>query len=417
MGEYQNLLNPKDSTAGGNTIDFDLKGKELKAAIYANFESLGLDGAVFTAGKSGKVPYGRLKKYYRNQDLMNGGGNANQPGSDETPSNKVENLQFYYHPDHLGSSSYITDVSGEVYQHMEYFPFGETFIEERTDAEYTAYLYNGKELDAETGLYYYGARYYDPRISMWYGVDPLTGKYPNHSPFEYTFNNSLNVIDPDGKEGIVLSGQPGNHGNKLHFLINGLNRAQAAQKRTKRKGEEVTWIIYDDKSKDAGHDSKMLKNYTAKAEKLGINVIVVEDSDDIISYINNKSGDDSRQKDKITSFYYVGHATPGDLEVGYAGSGDYIEPGDDFESDAFESGAWINVVGGCRTAVDGDIPFEKSVVDQFTKLVDNKSKVHGSSTRVDYPGGPRTDMQLLNYTKKDGTKISGEIIIKNGVNE
>jgi hypothetical protein len=72
-----------------------------------------LDGAVFTAGKSGKVPYGKLKKYYRNQDLVNaGGGNTNQPDYDEEPGNKVENLQFYYHPDHLGSSSYITDVSG-----------------------------------------------------------------------------------------------------------------------------------------------------------------------------------------------------------------------------------------------------------------------------------------------------------------
>ncbi len=198
MGEYQYLLNPKDSTAGGNTIDFDLKGKELKAAIYANFESLGLDGAVFTAGKSGKVPYGRLKKYYRNQDLVNGGGNANQPGSDETPSNKAENLQFYYHPDHLGSSSYITDVSGEVYQHMEYFPFGETFIEERTDAEYTAYLYNGKELDEETGLYYYGARYYDPRISIFYGVDPLAEKYSFQSPFAYAANNPIGLIDFNG---------------------------------------------------------------------------------------------------------------------------------------------------------------------------------------------------------------------------
>ncbi len=206
MGEYQYLLNPKDTVAGGGTIDFDLKGKELKDAIYANFENLGLDGAVFTAGKSGKVPYGKLKKYYRNQDLVNAGGNTNQPDYDEEPSNKVENLQFYYHPDHLGSSSYITDVSGEVYQHMEYLPFGETFIEERTDAEYTSYLYNGKELDEETGLYYYGARYYDPRISMWYGVDPLTEKYPGISSFAYVANNPIKLIDPNGME-IIEGGE------------------------------------------------------------------------------------------------------------------------------------------------------------------------------------------------------------------
>ncbi len=77
---------------------------------------------------------------------------------------------------------------------------GETFIEERTDAEYTSYLYNGKELDAETGLYYYGARYYDPQISMWYGVDPLAEKFIESSPFGYVRNNPIIKIDPDGRD-------------------------------------------------------------------------------------------------------------------------------------------------------------------------------------------------------------------------
>ena len=117
---------------------------------------------------------------------------------DNKISSTLEELQFYYHPDHLGSSSYITDISGEVYQHMEYFPFGETFIEERTDAEYTTYLFNGKELDEETGLYYYGARYYDQKISIWYGVDPLAEKYYSISPYAYCGNNPIRFIDPNG---------------------------------------------------------------------------------------------------------------------------------------------------------------------------------------------------------------------------
>lgn len=81
---------------------------------------------------------------------------------------------------------------------MEYFPFGETFIEERTDAVYTSYLFNGKELDEETGLYYYGARYYDPRISMWYGVDPLADVAPGWSPYRAFYNNPNRYIDPTG---------------------------------------------------------------------------------------------------------------------------------------------------------------------------------------------------------------------------
>ena len=44
-----------------------------------------------------------------------------------------EKMQFYYHPDHLGSSSYITNLNGEVVQHIEYVPYGEVFVEERNN--------------------------------------------------------------------------------------------------------------------------------------------------------------------------------------------------------------------------------------------------------------------------------------------
>ncbi len=87
-------------------------------------------------------------------------------------------------------------------QHIEYVPFGEVFIEERNNTWNTPYLFNGKELDEETGLYYYGARYYNPRISLWYGVDPLAEKYPNISPYAYCANNPVKYVDPDGRDGI-----------------------------------------------------------------------------------------------------------------------------------------------------------------------------------------------------------------------
>ena len=86
-------------------------------------------------------------------------------------SDTYEKMQFYYHPDHLGSSSYITNLDGEVVQHIEYVPFGEVFVEERNNTWNTPYLFNAKEFDEETGLYYYGARYYEPRVSLWMNVD------------------------------------------------------------------------------------------------------------------------------------------------------------------------------------------------------------------------------------------------------
>ena len=80
---------------------------------------------------------------------------------------------YFYHPDHLGSSSLMTDGMGALSQHIQYVPFGEVFVEERTNSWSTPYKFNGKELDEETGLYYYHARYYDPRLSVWLSVDPL----------------------------------------------------------------------------------------------------------------------------------------------------------------------------------------------------------------------------------------------------
>jgi len=64
------------------------------------------------------------------------------------------------------------------------------------------FKFNGKELDEETGLYYYGARYYDPKISIWLSVDPLAEKYPNETPYMYCGNNPIVFIDPDGQDRI-----------------------------------------------------------------------------------------------------------------------------------------------------------------------------------------------------------------------
>ena len=74
---------------------------------------------------------------------------------DPSEKDDPELYQYYYHSDHLGSSSLITNLDGETVQHIEYVPFGEVFIEERNNRWNTPYLFNAKELDEETGLYYY----------------------------------------------------------------------------------------------------------------------------------------------------------------------------------------------------------------------------------------------------------------------
>jgi RHS repeat-associated protein len=87
---------------------------------------------------------------------------------------------------------------------VEYVPFGEVFLEEKNAVWNTPFLFNGKELDKETGMSYYGARYYEPKTSVWISVDPLAEKYPSMSPYAYCINNPINVIDPDGRDIIIL---------------------------------------------------------------------------------------------------------------------------------------------------------------------------------------------------------------------
>ena len=107
---------------------------------------------------------------------------------------------FYYHSDHLGSTSYITDQQANVTQYDAYLPYGELLVDEHSSSADLPYKFNGKELDEETGLYYYGARYMNPLTSMWYGVDPLTEKYPNVSAFVYCHDNPVVRVDPDGQD-------------------------------------------------------------------------------------------------------------------------------------------------------------------------------------------------------------------------
>ena len=127
-----------------------------------------------------------------------------QPGYGYVPADTAHHEDvFFYHTDHLGSTSYITDAKANVAQFDAYLPYGELLVDEHSSSEEVPYKFNGKELDQETGLYYYGARYMSPVTSLWYGVDPLAEKYTHFSPYLYCFGNPIIFYDKDGKEGIL----------------------------------------------------------------------------------------------------------------------------------------------------------------------------------------------------------------------
>ena len=109
---------------------------------------------------------------------------------------------YFYHPDHLGSTAMVTDLDGHITQNVVYIPYGEVFVEERNGNWASPYLFNAKELDEETGLYYYGARYLNPSIALWLSTDPLQGKYPGMSPYNYCAGNPVKLLDPEGRVGL-----------------------------------------------------------------------------------------------------------------------------------------------------------------------------------------------------------------------
>ncbi len=106
---------------------------------------------------------------------------------------------YYFHKDHLGSSTAVTDANAVVVETTEHSPFGA--IREHTGSDVTNYRFTDQELDPETGLYNYGARLYDPIIGRFTSPDPTV-----QAPFDpqtlnrYTYcgNSPLNYIDPSG---------------------------------------------------------------------------------------------------------------------------------------------------------------------------------------------------------------------------
>ena len=134
--------------------------------------------------------------------------------------------RYYYHSDHLGSAQFVTDWRGRQYEHIEYTPYGELWIEEvAAGLDKLPFRFTGKEMDEETGLYYYGARYLDPKYSRWLSGDPALGDYIPKAPiddeakkhnenlpgmggvynivnmhlYHYAGNNPVKYEDPDGK--------------------------------------------------------------------------------------------------------------------------------------------------------------------------------------------------------------------------
>ncbi len=194
--------------------------------------------------------------------------------------NPESNFLYFYHPDHLGSSSYVTTINGKLFEHLQYFPSGETWVQEKSNTQHTPYLYSAKELDEETGLYYYGARYYDPRTSVWQSPDPLFMDRPArgirepqfYNLYAFAQNNPVKFIDPNGLDVIIAVGAD-----------------------PKKKKNEKTWMA----------TAKALKAAIRKSNpKVRVRITSFKKLGKTARSITRKNG-------KVSTLVYIGHGSGG----------------------------------------------------------------------------------------------------------
>ena len=134
------------------------------------------------------------------------------PGIDEPLSLTRNNQTYRYHADTLGSIIAITDPNHTVVQRYTYDAYGNLTNTLNPDFQ-QPYAYTGREYDAESGLYYYRARYYDPKVGRFISSDPI-GLAGGLNTYAYVDNNPLNWIDPEGLAGSRSGGRSSGSGKQ-----------------------------------------------------------------------------------------------------------------------------------------------------------------------------------------------------------
>ena len=202
---------------------------------------------------------------------------AAEPLGLSSGSSEPEHNSYWFTSDHLGSSAFITDGSGVAIQHLEYMAFGEVFVDQRRTGFGTPYKFNAKELDCESGYYYYGARYYDPRMARFLSVDPVAGDMPSLTSYHYVHNTPLRYTDPRGMRA--------EEGDGVDNLILGGDRTRALRdiKSTVAPKYRDRITMDNDGLVSVNTDGLMLNELTGKVDAgLGTLINLTESSDNYV---------------------------------------------------------------------------------------------------------------------------------------
>ncbi len=191
-------------TAGaGRTLTYNLENKPLTITIGSQTTTFVYDG---DGGRVKKIAGTTTTRYISQLYECDNASCSRMifAGGQRIATVGASGAVYYYHTDHLGSSSVITDSAGAKVQALTYFPYGavRTNDSPTTPVIDVAYKYTSKELDSSTGLYDYGTRQYDPALARFISADPIQIP-PGHvellNRYTYVNNCPIKYIDPTGQ--------------------------------------------------------------------------------------------------------------------------------------------------------------------------------------------------------------------------
>ena len=227
---------------------------------------------------------------------------------------------YFYMLDELGTGMYLTGTDGFATSTYAYDEFGRNlnpFTGKREKPAYTKQgnilqplAFTGYQHDEMTDSYFAQARYYNPVFGRFISKDRaryiLKSMPKTQNIYAYCGNNSIINVDLDGHESIVVSGGYGiSEGYNYEFIETAI-KDMRDQISNGTNPEDITWVVAD-----AGYDKPSdISNFEDTADKLGVNIVVINNSTEFVNYINTKDarGDvNERLSDKITDMSFYCH--------------------------------------------------------------------------------------------------------------
>jgi len=191
IGDYRRCRTPK-------SFKYDPWGRRIhkSSASGTSIYAYDINNLVEETNSSGAV----VARYTQGQDV------------DEPLAMLRSSVTNYYHVDGLGSVTSLSNSAGALAQTYAFDSFGNQTASSGSLAN--PFQYTARELDTETGLYFYRARYFDPTIGRFLAEDPVHN-YLYKSFYSYVFNSPVNATDPTGKRTRVCCRPVANFTGKL----------------------------------------------------------------------------------------------------------------------------------------------------------------------------------------------------------